>query len=312
MSKLSKDTMINFLKMLSCNGYKVYLTDNSDKLGGTFYAHIITPSDNVMYIKKNSYNVGWDFYLEYVPSQKHGSGCKASEQIASYELTLDKMKEIEQEGLNFAFKLGAEKYKSSKAWFNKYWDKDNLKEIKAEMSLEEFLNFFDFSYTKELNKDKEEVFKLIDDQGANLGGIEGEKFSSIVAITDRLDIYYHDYIYQYISEKRHTIVRETKENYKSYCIECIEEGMEIISYEDYIHEFGYSSQAPSIYEGEEDYPTILKWMEDNQWPYADMISIVRCIVYPELIYEGDSTEARQNMALLPHYCPLCNQKIQKI
>lgn len=256
MSKLSKDTMINFLKMLSCNGYKVYLTDNSDKLGGTFYAHIITPLDNVMYMQKNDYNVGWDFSLEYIPSQKHGSGCEAKKQVASYELTLDKMKEIEQEGLNFAFKLGAEKYKSSEAWLNKYWGKDNLQEIKAEMSLEEFLNFFDFSYTKELNKNKEEVFKLIDDQGANLGEIEGEEFSSIAAITDRLDIYYHDYIYQYISEETLT-----------------------------------SSQAPSIYEGEEDYPTILKWMEDNQWPYADMISIVRCIVYPELIYEGDSTEA---------------------
>ncbi|MBO5609109.1 MAG: hypothetical protein J5929_01875 [Eubacterium sp.] len=37
------------------------------------------------------------------------------------------------------------------------------------------------------------------------------------------------------------IVKETQSDYKKYCTECIEEGMDIPSYEDYIHDFGYNN-----------------------------------------------------------------------
>lgn len=76
------------------------------------------------------------------------------------------------------------------------------------MNLAEFLDYFDFSYEKIQNdfedpeNDEEgEVYVLIDNQHANLGGIENERFSTIPAIIDRLDIYYNDYIYRDLEEE---------------------------------------------------------------------------------------------------------------
>lgn len=60
------------------------------------------------------------------------------------------------------------------------------------MSLSSFLENFDFKY--EHNKDNK--IELIDTQGANLGDIESEKFDGVLGVLDRLDIYYHDYIYE--------------------------------------------------------------------------------------------------------------------
>lgn len=77
-----------------------------------------------------------------------------------------------------------------------------------EMNLAEFLDYFDFSYKKikndfvdPENDDEGEVYALIDNQHANLGGIEEERFSTIEAIVDRLDIYYNDYIYRDLEEE---------------------------------------------------------------------------------------------------------------
>lgn len=77
-----------------------------------------------------------------------------------------------------------------------------------EMNLAEFLDYFDFNYEKIQNdfKDPENtdegtVYILIDNQKANLGGIENERFSNIAGIVDRLDIYYVDYIYRDLEEE---------------------------------------------------------------------------------------------------------------
>lgn len=76
------------------------------------------------------------------------------------------------------------------------------------MNLAEFLDCFDFRYEKiqndfkdPENDDEGEVYILIDNQCANLGGIEDERFSTIPAIVDRLDIYYNDYIYRDLEEE---------------------------------------------------------------------------------------------------------------
>ena len=76
------------------------------------------------------------------------------------------------------------------------------------MNLAEFLDYFDFSYEKiqndfkdPENDDEGEVYTLIDNQHVNLGDIENERFSTIPAIIDRLDIYYVDYIYRDLEEE---------------------------------------------------------------------------------------------------------------
>ena len=79
---------------------------------------------------------------------------------------------------------------------------------RQKMNLAEFLDYFDFSYEKiqndfkdPENDDEGEVYALIDNQHANLGDIENERFSTIPAIIDRLDIYYVDYIYRDLEEE---------------------------------------------------------------------------------------------------------------
>ena len=69
------------------------------------------------------------------------------------------------------------------------------------MFLSEFLNEFDFGYETSRDREGTKVYRLIDNQCANLGGIEDEDFYSIMQIVDRLDIYYHDYIYEDIREE---------------------------------------------------------------------------------------------------------------
>ncbi|SCW63894.1 hypothetical protein SAMN05660484_02205 [Eubacterium ruminantium] len=78
------------------------------------------------------------------------------------------------------------------------------------MFLSEFLNEFDFCYETSRDREGSKVYQLIDNQGADLGGIEGEDFYSIEQIVDRLGIYYHDYIYEDICEE---FGYEGKENY---------------------------------------------------------------------------------------------------
>ena len=62
------------------------------------------------------------------------------------------------------------------------------------LTLKEFLHEFDFDVYKMKNANGETIYKLVDDQGANLGNIESEEFHSVDDIVDRLDIYYNDYL----------------------------------------------------------------------------------------------------------------------
>lgn len=66
------------------------------------------------------------------------------------------------------------------------------------MTLTEFLSYFDFDYCI-YDNGKTKKIGIIDYQGANLGDIDTERFSldekGVLAILDRLDIYYKDYIF---------------------------------------------------------------------------------------------------------------------
>ena len=67
------------------------------------------------------------------------------------------------------------------------------------MTVSEFLNGFDFDYEVGYSDEFEKpCWKLIDLQGANLGGIEDDEFFSIDGIVDRLEIYYSAWQIPYI------------------------------------------------------------------------------------------------------------------
>lgn len=70
----------------------------------------------------------------------------------------------------------------------------------APMSATDFFDSFDFTIYKSTDEDGDPCYKLRDNQGANLGDIEDDTFSSISDAVDRLDIYYEDYIINDLSE----------------------------------------------------------------------------------------------------------------
>lgn len=67
------------------------------------------------------------------------------------------------------------------------------------MTLNSFLENFDFSYYR----DEIGNIKLLDNQGVGLGGICQEEFYDVLSVVDRLDIYYHDYIYTDLCDEFH-------------------------------------------------------------------------------------------------------------
>ena len=113
------------------------------------------------------------------------------------------------------------------------------------MKLTEFLNYFDFDYEKDNDN-----YRLIDLQGAYLGGIRNDRFNSIEDIVERLTTYYHDYIYSDITDEMMV-------------------------------------PGADVYEGDEYYPDILKWLKENNdyGPDNYYTKLVECIVNPELLEE---------------------------
>ena len=75
---------------------------------------------------------------------------------------------------------------------------------KNNTSLAEFLDYFDFGYAV-YDIDGTKEIGLTDSLGANLGGIQDERYSmdknGLSSIIDRLDIYYQDYIFDDLKEK---------------------------------------------------------------------------------------------------------------
>lgn len=68
----------------------------------------------------------------------------------------------------------------------------------GQMTLTEFVDYFDFDYWL-YDNGKELLIGLIDNQGANLGDIEQDRFlnnkEGVLDIINRLETYYEDYIF---------------------------------------------------------------------------------------------------------------------
>jgi len=107
------------------NGYRAFENTRSDSA----YGWIITPQNNIIYIQKG-YFWGYDMSLQYVPSRENGSGCSCNEESLT-EIRLDILVDMENKGLNFARKLGAQLYSKSQVekYFSNYWDKENIIEL---------------------------------------------------------------------------------------------------------------------------------------------------------------------------------------
>ena len=63
------------------------------------------------------------------------------------------------------------------------------------------INTEDFDVMIAPNSDGKNVFKLIDNEEANLGGIESEEFTDMAMIFDRLEMYHQDYFFNEFKEK---------------------------------------------------------------------------------------------------------------
>lgn len=66
----------------------------------------------------------------------------------------------------------------------------------------EIIQQYNFQIMIDINKDLENVFRLIDIQNGNLGGIEQEEFSTLADVIERLEIYHQDYVYTPLEEKQ--------------------------------------------------------------------------------------------------------------
>lgn len=113
-------------QVLKIEGYKIFRNPERN------YFFVVTPSDNILYIE-NNYFFGLNISLQYIPSQKTGSGCSCLDSSDGYtgELTKESLIRFENNGLNFARRLHANLYKSSNDFFNNYWEKGKIIEIGA-------------------------------------------------------------------------------------------------------------------------------------------------------------------------------------
>ena len=74
---------------------------------------------------------------------------------------------------------------------------------KWEKLFDEFLDLTEFRLIKQKGNDVEcdpWIWSIVDLQGANLGNIEGDRFSDAQGILDRMDIYINDYFIQDIED----------------------------------------------------------------------------------------------------------------
>ena len=74
---------------------------------------------------------------------------------------------------------------------------------KWEKLFDEFLDLTEFRLIKHKGNDVEYdpwIWSIVDLQGANLGNIEGDRFSDAQGILDRMDIYINDYCIQDIED----------------------------------------------------------------------------------------------------------------
>ena len=80
------------------------------------------------------------------------------------------------------------------------------KQNKWEKLFDEFLDLTEFTLIKHQND-----WSLIDNQGGNLGNIEGDRFTSAIQILNRMDSYIEDYITEPLEQELFNKGIETEE-----------------------------------------------------------------------------------------------------
>lgn len=65
---------------------------------------------------------------------------------------------------------------------------------------EQLMDLYEFRVYKEKNEDRQEILKVQDLQGGNLGDIESEEFADYCEILERMEAYHNDYIVRAIDE----------------------------------------------------------------------------------------------------------------
>lgn len=121
-----REELVNSMQGLSKNGYKCFILRENPSF---LYGFAITPSDNIIYIQRDSFHWrGWTFSLEYKPSKKTGSGCQCLENPVQ-EITPEIIREAENQGLAFARRLKATLYNNSEEYIKKLWNREEYEEI---------------------------------------------------------------------------------------------------------------------------------------------------------------------------------------
>ena len=64
----------------------------------------------------------------------------------------------------------------------------------------ELMDLYEFRVHIDTNEDGEEILKLVDLQGGNLGDIESEEFNDFYEILERMEAYHNDYIIEALAE----------------------------------------------------------------------------------------------------------------
>lgn len=123
------------------------------------------------------------------------------------------------------------------------------------LTLTEFLNYFDFDYVVY----DDNFIGLIDNQSANLGNIEEERYTNdaegVLNIVNRLDTYYNDYIFiplQEVLEEEHNIDTDKmswKELYEIVKALKLDYDMDILPYVFSEKEIVLDSEMKGIEEG---------------------------------------------------------------
>lgn len=99
-------------------GYKVFRNPEHS------YFYVVTPRDNVLCIQHGDF-FGLTATFEYKPNKKTGIGCACSDD-PFYEISKEKLVELETEGRLFAQSLHAKFYRTADEFFDNNWDKENI------------------------------------------------------------------------------------------------------------------------------------------------------------------------------------------
>lgn len=113
------------MSKLSKEGFKCFILKENKNY---CFGYVITPSDNVLYIQRESYNMGWDISLKYKPSRQTGNGCSCNDRPFQ-DITKEDILQAETSGLQFAYRLGAKLYKSSEEFLKQLWNPEQYEQV---------------------------------------------------------------------------------------------------------------------------------------------------------------------------------------